>query len=161
MIFNFIPSSTAPFQFQPTLDGQVYSARVIWNLFGQRYYVELSGLDGSLIFLLPLIGSPTGVQVESFSWSKNRVHVVTAEPHGYTVGDTLGLTISGCVPIEYNGYVFGLILSDNEFSYPANVDPGLATVLGNVDYDANLAGGYFSESTLVFREASQQFIVTP
>ncbi len=57
-IFSFSPSQTAPFQFQPTLDGQVYTVTVPWSLFGQRYYVNIAQLDGTPVALLPLIGSP-------------------------------------------------------------------------------------------------------
>lgn len=55
---NFNPSPNEPFQFQPTLDGQVYSVIVTWNLFGQRYYVNIYTLDNALVVCLPLIGSP-------------------------------------------------------------------------------------------------------
>lgn len=54
----FVPSLLAPFQFQPTLDGQVYTVIVTWNLAGQRYYVNVYTLQGVLIASLPLIGSP-------------------------------------------------------------------------------------------------------
>lgn len=55
---NFNPSPNEPFQFQPTFDGKVYSVIVTWNLFGQRYYVNIYSLDNTLVVALPLIGSP-------------------------------------------------------------------------------------------------------
>ena len=54
----FTPNLNAPFQFQPVLDGQSYTAIIKWNIFGQRYYVELYTTDQTLVFNLPLIGSP-------------------------------------------------------------------------------------------------------
>jgi len=87
IVYDFQPSSKAPFQFQPTLDGSVYTVIVTWNLAGQRYYVNVYSLDGTLIVAIPMIGSPLG-------------------------------------------------------------------------YDISLVAGYFT-STLVFREASQQFEVSP
>ena len=54
---DFVPSASAPFQFQPTLDGAVYTAIVTWNLYGQRYYVNLYTLDGVRVLTIPLIGS--------------------------------------------------------------------------------------------------------
>jgi hypothetical protein len=60
---NFSPSTTANFQFQPTLDGQVYTVTVLWSLFGQRYYVNIAALDGTLVALLPLIGSPPNYDI--------------------------------------------------------------------------------------------------
>jgi len=85
--YDFQPSSSAPFQFQPTLDGSVYTVVVKWSLAGQRYYAEVSALDGTLIATVAVVGSPLG-------------------------------------------------------------------------YDINLVGGYFA-SSIVFREASQQFEVSP
>lgn len=85
--YDFQPSSSAPFQFQPTLDGAVYTVIVTWSLAGQRYYANVYALDGTLIAIVPVIGSP-------------------------------------------------------------------------LHYDINLVGGYFA-STLVFREASNQFEVSP
>jgi hypothetical protein len=55
---DFVPSIAAPFQFQPTLDGQLYSVLVPWNLYSQRYYVEVSDLSGNLICAIPQVGSP-------------------------------------------------------------------------------------------------------
>ena len=87
--YAFAPGNTAPpFQFQPTLDGNVYNATVGWNLSGKRWYLTLTDLNNNLVFCQPLIASPP-------------------------------------------------------------------------DYDINLAFGYFQTSTLIFREASQNFEVSP
>lgn len=59
----FVPSQIANFQFQPTLDGQVYTVTVPWQLFGQRYYFTLSDLQGNLIGYAPLIASPQGYDI--------------------------------------------------------------------------------------------------
>jgi hypothetical protein len=56
--FNFSPSTSSQFTFQPTLDGQVYTVTVPWSLFGERYYVQIATLQGTVVVLLPLIGSP-------------------------------------------------------------------------------------------------------
>jgi len=61
--YDFAPSASAPFQFQPTLDGNVYSVVVTWNLFGQRYYINIYDLSQTLIVCLPLIGSPSGYDI--------------------------------------------------------------------------------------------------
>ena len=55
---QFVPSPQSPFQFQATLDSSTYTVIVTWNLFGQRYYINLYALDGTWIVALPLIGSP-------------------------------------------------------------------------------------------------------
>lgn len=62
-VITFQPSATAPFEFQPTFDGQQYTCYVKWNVAGQRYYVECYSLTGVLIFNVPLIGSPNGYDI--------------------------------------------------------------------------------------------------
>lgn len=84
----FAPTALAPFQFTATLDGAAYTVVVTWNVFAQRWYVNVYDQSQDLIVALPMIGSPP---------------------------------------------------SDN----------------------INLVGGYFRTSTLVFRQATQQFEVSP
>lgn len=55
---NFTPSASAVFSFQATLDSSLYAVTVPWNLFGQRYYVNIYDTSGSLIVSRPLVGSP-------------------------------------------------------------------------------------------------------
>lgn len=58
MIVNFTPTPYSNFQFQPTLDGANYTVIVNWNLYGERYYVNIYTLTNQLVVSLPLIGSP-------------------------------------------------------------------------------------------------------
>ena len=85
---DFTPTAAAPFQFQPTLDGAVYTCIVTWNVYGQRWYLQCNSLDGTLIFNRALVSSP-------------------------------------------------------------------------LNYDTNLAAGYFTTSTLIYRGANSQFEVSP
>lgn len=55
---DFKPAANNPFQFQATLDGQLYTVIVTWNLFGQRYYVNVYTLGGVLIVAIAMVGSP-------------------------------------------------------------------------------------------------------
>ena len=54
----FVPSAVSPPQFQATLDGQLCTVVVSWNLFGQRYYVAVYDSTGTLIVNRALVGSP-------------------------------------------------------------------------------------------------------
>lgn len=54
----FQPAPGRGFSFNATLDGTSYQLAVTWNVFGQRWYLTCAGSDGTLIFHLPLIGSP-------------------------------------------------------------------------------------------------------
>lgn len=160
-ITPYVQRPNVLFTFNPTLDGQIYIATVSWNVFGRRLYLNLYATDGTIIFTLPLIGSPTGVLMQSTSYSNGRINVTTVSRHGYKVGDTIRLTIAGTTPDAYNGTVNALITGPFTFSYPAPAPLGPPSVLGVVNYNVNLAGGYFTTSTLVFREANQNFEVTP
>jgi len=160
-IVRFTPSPTGPFVFQPTLDGNVYTASVKWLGAGQRWYIELEDLSGTTIFYLPLIGSPTGIAIETLTWSGNQAEATTSEPHGYVIGDVVDLTISGATPDAYNGLQECFITGPSTFIYDLIPYPGPTSVPGTASYDINIAGGYFEESTLVFREDAQQFEISP
>ena len=60
---DFAPSQSAAFQFQPTFDGTTYTVIVTWNVFGQRYYVNVYTVQGALIYVMPLIGSPADYDI--------------------------------------------------------------------------------------------------
>ena len=55
---NFAPSNTSNFQFNCTLDQQIYTVIITSNLFGNRYYINVYDLDNNLIVSRPLTGSP-------------------------------------------------------------------------------------------------------
>lgn len=55
---QFQPAPNQNFGFQPTLDGQQYTAIVTWNLFGQRWVLNIYTLQGVLVLQKPLTGSP-------------------------------------------------------------------------------------------------------
>lgn len=165
--FPFTPSPAAPFQFQPTLDGAVYNASVPWLFFGSRYYLSLSSVSGTTIWYGAVVGSPTGVALSALSWANGIVSARTALPHGYKVAATVLLAIDGSTPAAYDGTFPCLITGPTTFSYALASDPGPGTVLGTAQYDVNLIGGVPNAngvpfaSTLVFRQSSQQFEVSP
>lgn len=160
-ITPFTPSTTAAFQFQPVLDGETYNAIITWNVYGQRYYISVYDLNGNLIFNLPLVGSPDGLQIQTMAWAAGVVTAVVQTPHGLPIGSTTVISISGSTPDAYNGTFSVLVTSPNAFSYQLVDDPGLDTAAGTAFKNVNLAGGYFETSTLVFRNTSQQFEVNP
>lgn len=57
-LFQFTPAINQNFTFSPTLDGQQYSAIVVWSLFGKRWVLNVYTLQGVLLFTKPLTGSP-------------------------------------------------------------------------------------------------------
>lgn len=60
---QFTPAINENFSFLPTLDGQQYNVTVTWNLFGQRWIVNVYTLAGALVFQKPLRGSPADYDI--------------------------------------------------------------------------------------------------
>lgn len=162
-IYPFLPSTNSAFSFQPTLDGQTYTIVVMWNVFGQRYYVQCYTLVGALVFSLPLIGSSNGITLQNLSWDYNTstVTATTSVPHNFDVGDPIDITIVNCSPDAYNGQFTATVTGTNTFTYPMSSYPGSPVSIGSVEYNINIAAGYFTSSTLVYRSANQQFEVSP
>lgn len=158
--YTFQPSPAVAPTFQPTLDGVTYTVTLLWSLAGQRYYVQCQTLTGQVVFFLPLIGSATGTPVQSVSWAPNTVTATLLAPHGYTIGSIVNLTFDGMSPATYNGTFPCTITGPNTFTYTQASNPGALTALGIVEYNINIAAGYFN-SSLVYREANQQFEVSP
>lgn len=164
--YDFVPTQqNPPFLFQPTLDGVQYTATVGWNLFGQRWYMALTTLDGTLIDEMAVIGSPAGLVLQTITWDavQQIATAETLEEHGYPIASTLVLRIAGAAPDGFNGQFEVLITTTTTFTWPLTADPGNpgATSAGLVFYDISLVAGYFSSSLLVYREAAQQFEVLP
>lgn len=159
-LYDFQPNNIAPFQFQPTLDGRPCIVTVPWNISAQRFYVHCFTTEGVLRFAVPLIGSPTGVRIESIEWANGTVTATTNLPHGYAFGSTIDVRVSGCLPEAYNGRVMAHVTGVDTFTYPLAANPGLSTGLGAVNYNINMAGGYF-DSVLLYRTANRQFETIP
>lgn len=45
-------------QYELTLDGDSYISTIYWNIFGQRYYINIADQYGNSVVNLPMIGSP-------------------------------------------------------------------------------------------------------
>lgn len=156
--FPFQPSSQAPFQFQPSLDGNPYTGIVTWSLFGQRWYLNLFNGAGDRIFTQAIPGSPAGKVIQSLVWDlRGIVTVTTTAAHGYRIGRTLDLTISGCIPATYNGLRRCLITGLFTMTFNLSADPGQPSSLGLIGYDIDMLKPYGFTSTMLFRQASQNF----
>lgn len=160
-ITQFQPVLGSIFSFQPTLDGQQYICSVPWGLAGQRWMLKCTQLDGTPVFYKALVGSPTGVAIQALDWTLGLVTVTTIEPHGYDLAQTIDLTIAGAVPDAFNGIYQCLITGPDTFTYALPNYPGDPATFGVANFDINLGWGYFQTSTLVFRQQSQSFEVTP
>lgn len=157
---TFAPSPLAPFQLQPTLDGAIYNLTVTWNLFGQRWYVNINAAAGTLVVAEALVDSAPAVGLTSLSWANGSVSVVTSGSHGYLIGATCWLTIAGCVPSAYNGSFLVYIVDAQTFTYALVQNPGPTTSVGSVSFPISMTAGHFA-STMTFDQGSQTFTVLP
>lgn len=66
----FTPASDTPFIFQPVLDGTNYTGQVTWNLYGQRYYLNIYTLSNTLIVAIAMV---SGVNLVSGYFSSTLV----------------------------------------------------------------------------------------
>lgn len=160
-LFLYQPLPNAAYQFNPTLDGQQCTAFVPWGLFGRRLYFSLFDTNGIRIVTRALVGSTDALAANSASWAGGNATVMFLARHGFAPLTTLRLTVAGFSPAPYNGTFDAFVVDRNTVSYAIASDPGLVTRLGTVSYDVDLVAGYFTESTLVFRESAQQFEVNP
>jgi hypothetical protein len=153
--FPFTPTTTPPApSFQPVLDGATYTISVNSNLFGQRYYLLCTDQTGNIVFNLPLVTSLPSSPIEDLSWDglTQTVTVTMVNPHYYTLGSTLNLTIAGAAPSTFNGVFPMLVTGQDTLVFPLTTDPGQMTVAGTLSYLVSMTAGYF-DSTLVFRNS--------
>lgn len=74
--------------------------------------------------LTPILGEANAIA--SITWLAGVATVTTVDPHGYTNGDNIPLTIAGAVPAAYNGTVTATITGASAFTYPLTPDPGVS-----------------------------------
>lgn len=158
--FDFVPGRFAPFTFQPTLDGNPYNATVKWNLQAQRWYIYLDDQTGNNIFTLPLIGSLNPIPINSIEFNNGIVSVGFINQLFYPLGSLVNITYTENTPDGYNGLYLSTVTGLSSMEFFLQNNPGSIITFGYASYNINLAGGYFN-STLIFRDQSQRFEVTP
>ncbi len=81
--------------------------------------------------LTPFLSAALAIAFPSgLVWSGSVVTVTTAAPHGFTVADTLLITIAGAAPSGYNGTFGCTVTGASTFTYPLASNPGSQTVAG-------------------------------
>jgi hypothetical protein len=160
----FVPppkASSSPFGFSPTLDFQPANALTPWSLFGRRWYLQLTDTGGNLVFLRSLVGSPDGVQNKLITVYKGCVVVETVRPHGFELMATVDITLVAVLPAMLNGTWRAYVTSPTSYQFPIMQVPEPISSYGRTDYNINLVKYYVLNSTLVFRDSTQNFEVTP
>jgi len=78
--------------------------------------------------LTPIINGAHAIT--TISWASSVATVTTTAPHGFTIADTLLVTIVGAVPSGYNGTFTATITGASTFTYPLVVNPGSTSSVG-------------------------------
>lgn len=153
---NFTPSTVSAFTFQASIGGTQYQVTVTWNVFGQRYYVNVYSLGGVLIVCRALISC--GPQLlASFVWSDNFATATTQVAHNVPLGNSVDIVVSQ-TSSPFDGTYPAFATSSTTLAYPLMPDPEEATpISGAVNFNLNLVEGVLSTGYLLFRDATQQF----
>ena len=159
----FAPSiqTAPPFSFQPTLDGATYTVSAAWNFAAQRWYLTITDQFGNVVVSRPMLGSPPKVPLSSLSWSNGLATAIAPSYLGYRLGAVVAFSISGAAPAALNGTFQCSVIGPELFVYPMAGDPGPVTAAGSFSADCNLASGYFTTSTLVWRPSTGNLEVGP
>lgn len=160
-IYQFTPTIGSNFTFNPVLDGNNYQATVTWNVFGQRWYLNLSDSNGNLVICTALVSSDDEHGISSISWDSGVVTVVATVPHFLSLGTPVVLNISGNSPDGYNGLYLCSVTGPSTFTYPLTIDPGQQVTLGSYGSIVDLCYGMFANSTLAYYANNNQFVTTP
>ena len=98
--------------------------------------------------LTPLLtGSKT---ISAMSWGGSVVTVTTTTPHGFTISDTLYLTVTGVTPTAYNGTYLCTVTGASAFTYALTSNPGAVSTQGaytpeDVSELVQMATTYFAQ----------------
>jgi hypothetical protein len=158
---DFSPQTTASgpaFQFQPTLsDGNQYLVTVTWNAFGQRYYINVSDLSGTLIVSEGL--APSGPEYQaSFTWddTTNTATVTTNTPHNIPLASIANARASQTSG-QFDGSYAALSTGPTTMTFTLTTAPTAPLPVNGVwDFPLNLLAGYAS-AVLYFHAETQQF----
>lgn len=157
---NFTPSTSQIFTFQAQLGASQYTVTVTWNVFGERYYVNVYDLSGNLVIARPL--TACGPQLTAtFSWTAGTATATTTAPHLVPVGRVANAYISQ-TGTGFDGAVQVLAMGASTLTYALAANPGEATpVSGLVNFNQNLVEGVIDGAYLLFRFESQRFEFGP
>lgn len=154
---NFTPSTQSVFSFQAQIGGSQYTVTVTWNLVGQRYYVTVSDLNGTVIVTRPLISC--GPQLPAaFSWDDSgTATATTTSPHNVPLGSVANIYASQ-TESGFDGAYQMLATGPNTLTYPLATDPSQTGPLnGAINFIQNMVSPQIPGGYLLFRYETQQF----
>ena len=84
----------------------------------------LTGLNS----LTPVLNGAKAIT--TITWAGAVATVTTAAPHGFTIGDTLLISIANALPTAYNGTFTATVTGASVFTYPLAINPGGTSFAG-------------------------------
>lgn len=140
-LVQFTPSTNQAFNFQATLGGTPCNVTVLWNVSGQRYYVQVADLSGNVLLFRPMSASGPVLQAQ-FTWALGTATAVTALPHNVPIGSVANAYASK-TESGFDGQYQLLATGANTLTYPLATNPNEpGPVAGNVSFALNLTQGY-------------------
>lgn len=153
---DFAPTGTEPFQFQPILNGTQYTALITWNIFGERYYLNLYDLSNNLIVCEALTESGPMLRC-ALTWADNVATAVCQAPHNVPIADVAYLRISQTDGSTYEGVYLGTAVDEVTLTFDLTTNPDQpVAIAGTLSFDLDLLGGY-GIGSLYFHADTQQF----
>lgn len=138
---GFTPSTTAAFSFQATLGGTQYSVSITWNIFGERYYINITDFSGNPILTRAMTASGPVLQAQ-FSWALGIATAATMAPHNVPIGSVVNAYISQ-TGSDFDGQFQLLATNAYTLTYQLATNPEEAlSIAGNVNFSLNLLYGY-------------------
>jgi hypothetical protein len=154
---QFAPSTSGPFTFQPVIGGVQYNATVTWNVFAQRYYLNLFDTSGNRVLTTAIVA--TGPQIAAtLTWNDlggGIAQALTASPHNVPVGRLVNLYISQ-TDSSYDGAWQALATGPNTITFALSNPNESQPLGGQVNFNVNLVQSLGS-GWLVYRYETQVF----
>lgn len=154
---TLVPSSLAPPQFQAQLGSNLYTVTALWNIAGERYYVQVQDLNNNVIVNRPLTGSGPVFQAV-FTWDDDVGIATLAAPHNVPIGQLAKVWISQ-TGTEFDGGWNALSTGPNTLTIDelTPLDTS-STINGAVTVQPlNLVEGYIAGAWLLFHEETLSF----
>lgn len=94
----------------------------------------------------------------SLSWLSGVATATAAAPHGFTVGDTLPVTIAGALPAPYNGTFLATVTGASTFTYVLTANPGSTPAAPAGTYTEADVAELVAMNTTFWAQGSQQAV---
>ncbi len=161
ILYPFTPAIGQNITFNPVLNGNTYTANITWNVFGQRWYLNLYDANNNLIIATAVVSSDDTHPINSISWSGNTVTIEADSPHFLKIGTLVNLALTGNNPDAYNGVYQCAVTGPSTLTYSLTTDPGQQVTAGYFGGIVDLCSGLLAPSALVYYANTSQFATLP